>query len=124
QHHTHMLICHTFLSLSPRCLVYSIYQPTQQVRVSGGGNAVSEIKDVTWTTASTAQHIVHAGLNNRPRGQQQRWIQIALYAAVIGETATRLTHKPHRCGIRWSTITGIQKPCPPRRGKNSEYSFL
>ena len=78
-----MLMCHTFLSLSPRCLVYRIYQSAQQVRVSGGGNAVSEIKNVTGTTASTTQHIVHTGLNNRPRGQQQRGIQMALDASVI-----------------------------------------
>src|SRR5437899_8542869 len=101
-----MLICHPFLSLSPRCLVYRIYQPAQQVRVSGGGNAVSEIKDVTWTTASTTQHLVHAGLKNRPRGQQQRWIQIALYAAVVTNSRPRLIevnapiHTDHVSGSR------------------------
>ena len=36
---------------------YRIYQSAQQVRVSGGGNAVSEIKDVIRTTASTTHHL-------------------------------------------------------------------
>jgi len=37
-YHTHMLLCHPFLSLSARGLVYRIYQPAQQVRLSGGAH--------------------------------------------------------------------------------------